>query len=56
MDAKEMGRRGGNERAKRLTPERRLEIAKQGGQASKAARKKKQQRPKPKNHTISGGK
>jgi len=55
MDHKEMGRRGGRERAKRLSPERRLEIAKQGGQASKEARKKKAQR-KLKNHQTYGGK
>lgn len=44
MDAREMGRRGGASRAKKLSPERRREIASEGGKASKKARKEKAER------------
>jgi general stress protein YciG len=36
--AREMGRKGGKSRAKKLTPEQRSEIARQGGLAKRAKR------------------
>jgi general stress protein YciG len=44
MDTKEAGRRGGVQRAKNLTPERRIEIARIAGEKGRAVRWAKRRR------------